>query len=65
MRRSTREPLWQPRSWGYFAFTSQSGLWTFDEMRSWQVAAGLVPRKSISLVPGGGFVLQVAERSES
>jgi SAM-dependent methyltransferase len=46
----------------YFALTSQSGLWTFDEMRSWQVDAGLVPRKSISLVPGGGFGLQVAER---
>jgi SAM-dependent methyltransferase len=47
----------------YFALTSESGLWTFDEMRSWQVEAGLVPRKSISLVPGGGFGLQVAERS--
>ena len=47
----------------YFALTSESGLWTFDEMRSWQVAAGLTPRKSISLVPGGGFVLQVAERA--
>lgn len=46
----------------YFALTSESGLWTFDEMRSWQVAAGLTPRRSISLVPGGGFVLQVAER---
>jgi len=46
----------------YFALTSESGLWTFDEMRSWQVDAGLVPRKSISLVPGGGFALQVAER---
>jgi hypothetical protein len=46
----------------YFALTSESGLWTFDEMRSWQVEAGLVPRKSISLVPGGGFGLQVAER---
>jgi SAM-dependent methyltransferase len=46
----------------YFALTSESGLWTFDEMRSWQVDAGLVPRRSISLVPGGGFGLQVAER---
>ena len=46
----------------YFALTSESGLWSFDEMRSWQVDAGLVPRKSISLVPGGGFGLQVAER---
>jgi SAM-dependent methyltransferase len=46
----------------YFALTSESGLWTFDEMRSWQVEAGLTPRKSISLVPGGGFGMQVAER---
>jgi SAM-dependent methyltransferase len=46
----------------YFALTSESGLWTVDEMREWQVAAGLTPRKSVSLVPGGGFVLQVAER---
>jgi SAM-dependent methyltransferase len=46
----------------YFALTSESGLWSFDEMRSWQVDAGLVPVKSISLVPGGGFGLQVAER---
>ena len=46
----------------YFALTSESGLWTFDEMRSWQVDAGLMPRKSMSLVPGGGFGLQVAER---
>jgi SAM-dependent methyltransferase len=49
----------------YFALTSKSGLWTFDEMRSWQVDAGLAPRKSMSLVPGGGFGVQVAERVES
>jgi predicted O-methyltransferase YrrM len=47
----------------YFALTSQSGLWSFDEMRDWQVAAGLTPRKSMSVVPGAGFVLQVAERT--
>jgi predicted O-methyltransferase YrrM len=47
----------------YFALTSRSGLWSFDEMRDWQEAAGLVPRKSISLIPGGGFALQVAERT--
>jgi SAM-dependent methyltransferase len=49
----------------YFALTSQSGLWSFDDMRAWQVAAGLTPRKSISLVPGGGFVLQVGEKAEA
>jgi SAM-dependent methyltransferase len=46
----------------YFALTSESGLWSFDEMRAWQVEAGLKPLKSMSLVPGGGFGLQVAER---
>lgn len=46
----------------YFALTSESGLWSFDEMRSWQVEAGLKPLKSMSLIPGGGFGLQVAER---
>ena len=46
----------------YFALTSESGLWTVNEMREWQVAAGLAPRKAISLVPGGGFVLQVGEK---
>ncbi len=46
----------------YFALTSESGLWSFDEMRSWQLEAGLKPLKSMSLVPGGGFGLQVAER---
>ena len=49
----------------YFALTSHSGLWTFDEMRSWHEEAVLTPRKSISLVPGGGFGLQVAERVAS
>lgn len=49
----------------YFALTSESGLWTSDEMRSWQVAAGLTPRKSVALIPGGGLVLQVAERVDS
>jgi hypothetical protein len=49
----------------YFALTSRSGLWSFDEMRSWQVDAELKPLASISLVPGGGFGLQVAERVAS
>jgi SAM-dependent methyltransferase len=46
----------------YFSMTSESGLWTFDEMRSWQAGAGLVPRRSISVAPGAAFGLQVAER---
>jgi SAM-dependent methyltransferase len=49
----------------YFALTSESGLWSFDEMRSWQAEAGLKPLKSMSLIPGGGFGLQVAERMAS
>ena len=28
----------------YFGLTSESGTWTLDEIRSWQVDAGLVPR---------------------
>jgi SAM-dependent methyltransferase len=47
----------------YFALTSRSGLWSVEEMRDWQTEAGLVVRKPISLVPGGGFALQVAERA--
>lgn len=47
----------------YFALTSESGLWSLDDMRDWQVAAGLTPRRSISVVPGGGFAIQVGERS--
>jgi SAM-dependent methyltransferase len=46
----------------YFALTSESGLWTFDEIRAWQADAGLAPRRPMSLVPGGGFGLQVAVR---
>ena len=46
----------------YFSMTSESGLWTTDEMRSWQADAGLIPRKSISVAPGGAFGLQAAER---
>lgn len=49
----------------YFALTSESGLWSYDEMRSWQADAGLRPVKSMSLVPGGGFGLQVAERTSA
>jgi SAM-dependent methyltransferase len=47
----------------YFALTSRSGLWSADEMADWQRSAGLQPRKPISLFPGQGPVLQVAERA--
>ena len=46
----------------YFALTSRSGLWSFEEMADWQRAAGLQPRKPIRLVPGSGPGLQVGER---
>ncbi len=46
----------------YFALTSRSGLWSPDEMASWQRAAGLVPRRPMRLVMGQGPVLQVGER---
>jgi SAM-dependent methyltransferase len=46
----------------YFALTSRSGLWSFDEMAEWQRAAGLVPRKPTRLIMGQGPGLQVGER---
>lgn len=46
----------------YFALTSRSGLWSFEEMAEWQRAGGLEPRKPIRLVPGSGPALQVGER---
>ena len=46
----------------YFALTSRSGLWSFEEMADWQRAAGLQPRKPLRLVPGSGPGLQVGER---
>jgi SAM-dependent methyltransferase len=46
----------------YFAMTSESGTWTFEEMGAWQRAAGLVPRKPIKLRFAREFGLQVADR---
>lgn len=46
----------------YFALTSESGLWTFDQMSSWQRDAGLVPRKPIRLPFARAIGLQVADR---
>jgi SAM-dependent methyltransferase len=47
----------------YFALSSESGTWTLDEMRTWQSAAGLVPRKPIRLRFAREFGLQVADRA--
>ncbi len=46
----------------YFALTSESGAWSFEEMAAWQREAGLIPRKPMRLLtaPGGG--LQIATR---
>lgn len=46
----------------YFALTSRSGLWSFDEMADWQRDAGLLPRKPMRLVMGQGPGLQIGER---
>lgn len=46
----------------YFALTSRSGLWTFEEMAAWQRAAGLVPQKGKHLVMGQGPAIQVGVR---
>ena len=46
----------------YFALTSKSGLWSFEEMAEWQRAAGLVPRKPMRLIMGQGPGLQIGER---
>lgn len=46
----------------YFALTSRSGLWSFDEMASWQRQAGLSPRKPKHLIMGQGPGLQIGDR---
>lgn len=46
----------------YFALTSRSGLWSFEEMAEWQRAAGLQPRKPMHLLMGQGPGLQIGER---
>ena len=40
----------------YFAVTSQSGTWSFEEMANWQRGASLKPRKPVRFrtVPGNG-----------
>lgn len=43
----------------YFALTSQSGTWSFEEMSVWQRDAGLRPRKPVRLRTSPGFGLQV------
>ena len=46
----------------YFALTSQSGTWTFDEMSAWQRDAGLVPREPSRLRFARDLGLQMADK---
>jgi SAM-dependent methyltransferase len=43
----------------YFALTSQSGTWSFEEMADWQREAGLKPRKPIRFMTAPGTGQQV------
>ncbi|HSS79252.1 MAG TPA: class I SAM-dependent methyltransferase [Thermoanaerobaculia bacterium] len=67
------QELFRPRSPGeagqigallnlYFALTSQSGTWTFEEMAAWQREAGLVPRKPLKLLTAPGTGQQSAAK---
>jgi len=44
----------------YFALTSEAGLYSFDEVASWQRAAGLRPQRPIRLLTAPGQGLQIA-----
>ena len=43
----------------YFALTSESGTWSFEEMASWQRDAGLAPKKPIRFRRSPGVGMQV------
>lgn len=47
----------------YFAVTSQSGTWSFEEMAGWQREAGLVPRRPLRLVTAPGTGQQSAVKN--
>lgn len=46
----------------YFALTSESGTWSFEEMAGWQREAGLTPKKPIRLLTSPGTGQQVAKK---
>jgi SAM-dependent methyltransferase len=48
----------------YFALTSESGTWTFDEMADWTRGAGLAPKKPVRFrtLPGLGMQAAVKPR---
>ena len=47
----------------YFSLTSESGIWTFEEMASWQKDAGLLPRRPIRMLMSPGAGIQAATRA--
>lgn len=47
----------------YFALTSQSGTWSFEEMAAWQRDAGLRTRKPVRLRTSPGFGVQVGVKT--
>jgi SAM-dependent methyltransferase len=47
----------------YFALTSESGTWSFQEMARWQRLAGLRPRRPLHLITGPGAGLQIAVKT--
>jgi 2-polyprenyl-3-methyl-5-hydroxy-6-metoxy-1,4-benzoquinol methylase len=47
----------------YFSLTSSSGAWSLKEMQSWQSAAGLQPRKPVTLLTLPGWKMAVAQKS--
>lgn len=48
----------------YFALTSESGTWSFEEMAAWQREAGLRPRKPVRLRMSPGFGVQVGVKEK-
>jgi len=46
----------------YFAVTSASGAWSYAEIAGWQRAAGLIPRKPITLLTAPGSGIQAATK---
>jgi 2-polyprenyl-3-methyl-5-hydroxy-6-metoxy-1,4-benzoquinol methylase len=46
----------------YFSLTSSSGTWSEEEMRRWQLQAGLNPKKAISFMTLPGWKILPAEK---
>jgi SAM-dependent methyltransferase len=46
----------------YFALSSEAGLYSYSEMKSWQLAAGLSPLRPRPLLTGPGQGLQIARK---